>query len=96
MLVSKWGNSLAVRLPKDVVEKLGLKAGDTLLAAEISDRSLTLAKDDDKQRRREEALKRLAALARPLPPGYHFDRNEIYDRPRGFGEQERRDAEDNS
>ncbi len=28
MLVSKWGNSLAVRLPKEVVEKLGLKEGD--------------------------------------------------------------------
>jgi antitoxin MazE len=28
MLVSKWGNSLAVRLPKALVEKLGIAEGD--------------------------------------------------------------------
>ncbi len=28
MRVSKWGNSLAVRLPAEVVEALGLKEGD--------------------------------------------------------------------
>jgi antitoxin MazE len=28
MQVSKWGNSLAVRLPAAVVEALGLKEGD--------------------------------------------------------------------
>jgi antitoxin MazE len=30
MPVSKWGNSLTVRLPKAVVEALGLKAGDEI------------------------------------------------------------------
>ena len=30
MQVSKWGNSLAVRLPAGVVEKLGLKEGDEI------------------------------------------------------------------
>jgi antitoxin MazE len=30
MRVSKWGNSLAVRLPAAVVEALGLKEGDML------------------------------------------------------------------
>jgi antitoxin MazE len=89
MLVSKWGNSLAVRLPKDVVEKLGLKIGDRLNAADITDRALTLSKDDEKQRRREEALKRLTALRLPLPPGYKFSRDEIYDRPRSFTAEER-------
>jgi antitoxin MazE len=28
MRVSKWGNSLAVRLPKALVEKLGIAEGD--------------------------------------------------------------------
>ena len=28
MQVSKWGDSLAVRLPKALVEKMGLRAGD--------------------------------------------------------------------
>ncbi len=30
MQVSKWGNSLAVRLPAAVVEALGLKEGDDI------------------------------------------------------------------
>ena len=31
MQVSKWGNSLAIRLPAAVVEVLGLKEGDDIL-----------------------------------------------------------------
>ena len=30
MLVSKWGNSLAIRLLKAVVDTLGLKEGDDI------------------------------------------------------------------
>ena len=30
MQVYKWGNSLAVRLPKTLVDELGLKEGDEL------------------------------------------------------------------
>ena len=30
MQVAKWGNSLAVRLPADLVRKLGLKEGDQI------------------------------------------------------------------
>ena len=30
MQVSKWGNSLAVRLPATVVDALGLKEGDQI------------------------------------------------------------------
>jgi antitoxin MazE len=30
MQVSKWGNSLAIRLPAAVVEVLGLKEGDDI------------------------------------------------------------------
>ena len=30
MQVSKWGNSLAIRLPAAVVDVLGLKAGDDI------------------------------------------------------------------
>lgn len=28
--VGKWGNSLAVRLPKDMVQELGIKVNDTI------------------------------------------------------------------
>ena len=30
MQVSKWGNSLAVRLPSSIVDALGLKEGDQI------------------------------------------------------------------
>jgi Growth regulator len=30
MQVAKWGNSLAIRLPADLVRKLDLKAGDEI------------------------------------------------------------------
>ncbi|WP_353475655.1 AbrB/MazE/SpoVT family DNA-binding domain-containing protein (plasmid) [Salipiger sp. H15] len=30
MQISKWGNSLAVRLPADLVRELGLKEGDRI------------------------------------------------------------------
>jgi len=41
MQVSKWGNSLAVRLPAAVVDALGLKEGDDIeirIAGERSSR----------------------------------------------------------
>ena len=37
MQVSRWGNSLAVRLPAAVVEALGLQEGDEI-AIEVADR----------------------------------------------------------
>lgn len=72
MQVAKWGNSLAVRLPKKLVEALDLKAGDEveIVAAETGD--LVLRKDD----RRAAALARLAARAWSVPANYKFDRDE--------------------
>ncbi|MBV8512860.1 MAG: AbrB/MazE/SpoVT family DNA-binding domain-containing protein [Xanthobacteraceae bacterium] len=76
MQVSKWGNSLAVRLPKAVVEALKLKEGDEVEITIAGSRHFEVARD----RRREEALKRLRALQRPLPPGFKFDREEANER----------------
>jgi antitoxin MazE len=76
MQVSKWGNSLAVRLPKAVVEALKLKEGDEVEITIAGSRHFEVARDQ----RREEALKRLRALQRPLPPGFKFDREEANER----------------
>ncbi len=76
MQVSKWGNSLAVRLPKAVVEALKLKEGDEIEITIAGRRHFEVARD----RQREEALKRLRALQRPLPPGFKFDREEAHER----------------
>ena len=76
MKVAKWGNSLAVRLPAAVVEALELKEGDEI-AIRIADRRTF---DVERDRSREEALARLRALRRPLPPGFRFDRDEANER----------------
>jgi antitoxin MazE len=68
--VSKWGNSLAVRLPAAVVEALELKEGDQIEIRVARGRVFEV----DRDRGRERALARLRKLRRPLPPGFVFDR----------------------
>ncbi len=43
LLVSKWGNSLAVRLPAASAKQLGVGEGDTLIGELASDGRLTLS-----------------------------------------------------
>ena len=76
MQVSKWGNSLAVRLPKSLVEKMGLRAGDEINIVDVVERTLVVQKED----RRKAALERLAFLDWTLPPDYKFDRDEVNER----------------
>jgi antitoxin MazE len=78
MLVSKWGNSLAVRLPKEVVEKLGIKEGDELTMIAKPDGTIGLSKNA----RRERALQRFKARAWALPQDYSFDREDANARER--------------
>ncbi len=40
--IAKWGNSLAVRLPAEIVRRIGLKDGDTVQANLTPDGALTL------------------------------------------------------
>jgi antitoxin MazE len=40
--VSKWGNSLAMRIPLEVVRRLGLREGDSLDASLTVDGALTI------------------------------------------------------
>ncbi|MCK1641813.1 AbrB/MazE/SpoVT family DNA-binding domain-containing protein [Bradyrhizobium sp. 157] len=72
MRVSNWGDSLAVRLPKTLIEKMGLKVGDELNIVDLVDRTLSVQKED----RRKAALERLASLNWILPADYTFDRGE--------------------
>jgi antitoxin MazE len=74
--VSKWGNSLAVRLPKALVDRLGLKEGDELNVVEVTERTLVVEKEE----RRKAALERLGTLNWTLPPDYTFDRDEANER----------------
>lgn len=76
MQVSRWGNSLAVRLPKAVVDALKLKEGDEIEIAIAGDRSFEVALDP----KREAALKHLRAMNWSLPPGFKFSREEANER----------------
>jgi antitoxin MazE len=73
MNISKWGNSLAVRLPATVVEALELKEGDEIEIGIAGPREFIVARD----RSREQALETIRRLARPLPAGFKFVREEV-------------------
>lgn len=73
MQVSKWGNSLAIRIPADVVRALALKEGDEVELEALNDRNLVLITE---QQKRDAAIARIRAMARPFPLDYKFDREE--------------------
>jgi antitoxin MazE len=76
MRVAKWGNSLAVRLPKALVDELSLVAGEELEVVDATRERLAVVKDE----RRKQALERLASMRIALPPDYKFDREEANER----------------
>jgi antitoxin MazE len=76
MQVSKWGNSLAIRLPAAVVEALGLKEGDEIEISVAGERDFKVARD----RSREKAIERLRQMKWTFPPGFKFDREEANER----------------
>ena len=75
MRFAKWGNSLAVRIPADVVAKLGLSPQEKAEIRVTGEHSFEVTRD----RRRAEAIKRLRELRIEVPADYKFNRNEIYD-----------------
>ena len=76
MKFAKWGNSLAVRIPADVVAKLGISPDEEAQIKVTGEYSFEVTRD----RRRQEAIDAIRKLAVPLPPGYKFNREELYDR----------------
>ncbi len=81
MKVSKWGNSLAIRLPAELVEKLGIKEGDEIdHQSGFSESSVTLRR----KLSREERLQRLEEIRKraKVEPGWKFDREEANSRGR--------------
>ncbi|MCK1392086.1 AbrB/MazE/SpoVT family DNA-binding domain-containing protein [Bradyrhizobium sp. 1] len=77
MQVSKWGNSLAVRLPKALVDELGLKEGDELEVVVAHKGAIEV---ETKEERRRRAIEQLASLNWTLPADYKFDRDEANER----------------
>jgi antitoxin MazE len=76
MQVNRWGNSLAVRLPKRLVDQLGLSAGDALTIVSVDDGRVTLARDTA----RSDALARMRSRKIRLPADYRLDRDAVHER----------------
>jgi antitoxin MazE len=72
MQVSKWGNSLAIRLPVSVVQALELKEGDEIEVHIVGQRVLKI----DRDRSRERALEHISSFRKTLPRDWKFDRDE--------------------
>jgi antitoxin MazE len=79
MQVSKWGNSLAIRLPAAVVEVLDLKEGDQIEIAVAGSRRLDVRRADEGDR---QALARLRKYRGLMPADFKFDRLEANERGR--------------
>jgi antitoxin MazE len=69
---SRWGNSLAVRLPVGLVQLLTLKEGDEVTVLPGEHGTIVLRK----QLSRAEAMDRISTDPITLPAGFRFDRDE--------------------
>jgi antitoxin MazE len=76
MQVAKWGNSLAIRLPRSVVEVLGLKEGDSI-EIHVADRRVFAI---EKAPTSKQLLERLRKYRGRLPATFKFDRLEANER----------------
>ena len=70
MQVSKWGNSLAVRLPAAVVAALGLEEGDRVEIQVAGMKVFKMSKTPGER----ELLARLRKFRGRLPASFKFDR----------------------
>lgn len=75
MKLAKWGNSLAIRIPIDVVEKLNLAPGEEMQFTVTGEHQFQVTRD----RSRQEAIEKLRKLRFAVPDDYVFNRDEIYD-----------------
>ena len=76
MQVSKWGNSLAVRLPAAVVEALALEEGDEIEIHVAGARTFEIGRRPDAR----ELLAPLRKFRGRLPVDFKFDRLEAHER----------------
>ena len=83
MQIGRWGNSLAVRLPKELVDRYRLQEGGEIDSAGI-DQALAASEQEQRESRRAEAMeeiRRRRALRPPLPADWKFDREDAHWRP---------------
>ncbi|MEZ5786216.1 MAG: AbrB/MazE/SpoVT family DNA-binding domain-containing protein [Xanthobacteraceae bacterium] len=75
MQVAKWGNSLAVRLPKALVDALGLKEGDEIEIRAVDRATFEASKSPTV----EEILADIRKYRGAIPADYKWNRRDAYD-----------------
>ena len=76
MIISKWGNSLAIRLPSQVVEYLKLKEGDDI-EIQVADKKHFQVRKKPSLEDRIEGLRKFRGR---MPDDFHFNRSELNER----------------
>jgi antitoxin MazE len=76
MQISKWGNSLAIRIPATVVEALQLKEGDDIEIRVPSERTFEVTRKPSTR----EFLQRIRQFRGHLPADFKFDRDAANER----------------
>lgn len=76
MRVSKWGDSLTIRLPVAIVEELGLHEGDDVMLHAAGKRTLEIEKSPSAK----ELLARLRRFRGRLHKDFKFDHPEANER----------------
>jgi len=80
MKISKWGNSLAVRLPSAVTDRLNLKEGDEIDVSIDESGRAELVRRLTKEDQIAEAMERLKKFRGRIPADFKFDREEAHAR----------------
>jgi antitoxin MazE len=75
MKLAKWGNSLALRIPAEVVEKLKLAPGEEVEVTLAGEGRFEVSRGLS----RKQVLEELKKLRVQLPEDYVFRRSDIYD-----------------
>lgn len=73
MQISRWGNSLAVRIPSAVAEALDLREGDDVTIRVSDPKTFELSKNDS----RRDALNRIKGSMVELPADWKIGRDEL-------------------
>ena len=76
MKLAKWGNSLGLRIPAEVVAKLKLVPGDEIRCEVTGEHEFQVTRD----LRRQNAIEKLQKMRFVLPAEYVFNREELHDR----------------
>jgi antitoxin MazE len=76
MKLARWGNSLAVRIPAEVVATLNFKDGEEIQIVVSGENEFKVYRD----RKRLDAIERMRKMRFTLPDDYVFNREELHER----------------